>query len=194
MSNKEIASESLLGERCVEVSRADGIYGYTVFTPLGSKCSCKVYYTTLGCVIWGSRCNLISYKAIHGCYIYHTTVRSRNHGFFSNSSGNLEGSEEVNIHFVHKLLIGYIFGRSNCSGSGVVDKNVDTAVFFHNCINHGINTVCISDVTTYSNSRYIEGFADISCDLVYEVLTTCNSYDGCTLACKSFGHLYAETC
>ena len=121
MSNKEIASESLLGERCVEVSRADGIYGYTVFTPLGSKCSCKVYYTTLGCVIWGSRCNLISYKAIHGCYIYHTTVRSRNHGFFSNSSGNLEGSEEVNIHFVHKLLIGYIFGRSNCSGSGGTD-------------------------------------------------------------------------
>ena len=137
--------------------------------------------------------DLISDKTVHGSDVDDTAVLRADHVLLSNRSCDSEGTEQVDVHLVVELLVGDVLGRSNSAGTCVIYEDVYAAELLDHLIDHGVDSICVSDVAAESECLHAEILGDLRAYRVDHFLAAGNSNDSTALACQCFCHLNTKT-
>lgn len=191
---KEFALEGLLGERSLEVARADGVDGDALVAPLASESSGEVDNATLCSMIRSCRSDLVSYETIHGSDVDDSAIASRDHSFLGDFTSHLEGANEVDIDFVEENFVSDVLSGSNSASTGVIDKNVDASELVECSLDSSLNLLSLGDVASNSEGLNTIFLGEVSSYFVDEVLTASQNDDIASLTGKSLSHLDTESC
>ena len=137
--------------------------------------------------------DLVADQAIHGCDIDDASVLRRDHRFLRSCAGNAEGTEQINIHLISKLLVRNILGRSHSARTGVVDQDINSSELLQYGIDHVFHRRCVRDVAADRKRLHAEFIRDLLRDSVDHVLAAGNGYNRGTLIGQRLGHLHAKS-
>ena len=113
--------------------------------------------------------------------------------FFCDCAGNLEGTEQIDIHLTGELVVCDVLCGSNCAGAGVVDQDIDPAIFFQDLVDHFLDHLCIGNITADRESLNSEFLMNLGGDFFNFLLSAGDGNDSRALICQCFRHLHTKS-